>query len=39
VVIEVREARALSSPAYDDGTVSEDEVVAIFRERFADLHG
>jgi hypothetical protein len=39
VVVEVREARALSSPAYDDGSLTEDEVVAIFRARFADLHG
>jgi uncharacterized protein len=38
VVVEVREARAVVSPAYDDGTVSEGEVVRIFRERYAALH-
>ena len=38
VVVEVREARALVSPAYDDGTVTEGEVVRIFRERYANLH-
>jgi hypothetical protein len=26
------------SPAYDDGTVTEGEVVRIFRERYANLH-
>jgi predicted pyridoxine 5'-phosphate oxidase superfamily flavin-nucleotide-binding protein len=35
VVVEVREARELVSPVYDDGAVSEEEVVAIYRERFA----
>ena len=39
VVVEVREARPVSSPAYDDGSLTEEEMVAIFRERFADLHG
>src|SRR4051794_38484468 len=39
VVVEVREARPLSSPVYDDGAMSEEEVVAIFKERYADLHG
>jgi uncharacterized protein len=34
VVIEVREARPLISPAYDDGTVTEDEMIRVFRERF-----
>ena len=38
VVVEVREARAVVSPAYDDGTVTEGEVVRIFRERYANLH-
>ena len=38
VVVEVREARAVVSPAYDDGTVTEGEVVRIFRERYASLH-
>jgi predicted pyridoxine 5'-phosphate oxidase superfamily flavin-nucleotide-binding protein len=39
VVVEVREARAVVSPSYDDGTFDEADVVAIFRERFARLHG
>ena len=34
VVIEVREARPLISPAYDDGTVTEAEIIRVFRERF-----
>src|SRR6476646_1729036 len=38
VVVEVREARAIVSPAYDDGTVTEGEVVRIFRKRYANLH-
>src|SRR4051794_18573775 len=33
-VIEVREARPLVSPVYDDGSVSEAEVVALYRARF-----
>ena len=35
VVVEVREARAVVSPVYDDGTVSEEEVMRVYRERFA----
>jgi len=35
VVVEVREARPVVSPVYDDGTVSEEEVVRIYRERLA----
>jgi hypothetical protein len=35
VVIEVLEARPLSSPVYDDGSVSEAEVAARFRARLA----
>ena len=35
VVVEVREARALVSPAYDDGTRTEAEIVALFRARYA----
>jgi uncharacterized protein len=35
VVVEVREARAVVSPVYDDGTVSEEEMIRIYRERFA----
>ena len=38
VVIEVREARPLVSPAYDDGMATEADVIEIFRERFAALH-
>ena len=38
VVIEVREARPLISPAYDDGT-TEAEVIATHRVRFARLYG
>jgi predicted pyridoxine 5'-phosphate oxidase superfamily flavin-nucleotide-binding protein len=37
-VIKVREARALISPVYDDGALSEAEVVEMFRARFAALH-
>jgi predicted pyridoxine 5'-phosphate oxidase superfamily flavin-nucleotide-binding protein len=33
VVIEVREARPVVSPAYDDGTVTEDEIVRLYRDR------
>jgi uncharacterized protein len=35
VVVEVREARPLVSPVYDEGSVSEEEVIALYRERFA----
>jgi hypothetical protein len=35
VVVEVREARPLISPVYDDGTLTEADVIAIYRERFA----
>jgi predicted pyridoxine 5'-phosphate oxidase superfamily flavin-nucleotide-binding protein len=38
VVVEVREARSLVSPAYDDGTVTEADVVRTFQARFAQLH-
>jgi uncharacterized protein len=37
VVIEVQQARALVSPAYDDGTLTEADVRAIHRARFARL--
>jgi predicted pyridoxine 5'-phosphate oxidase superfamily flavin-nucleotide-binding protein len=37
VVIEVQEARAVVSPAYDDGTLTEMDVRAIHRARFARL--
>ena len=39
VVIEVREARRLVSPAYDDGITTETDVIATHRARFARLHG
>jgi hypothetical protein len=39
VVIEVREARALVSPVYDDGMATEAEVIQTFQARFARLHG
>lgn len=38
VVVEVREARALVSPVYDDGSVTESEVIGTFQARFARLH-
>jgi predicted pyridoxine 5'-phosphate oxidase superfamily flavin-nucleotide-binding protein len=38
VVIQVREARPVVSPAYDDGTATEAEMVRTFRARFARLH-
>ena len=39
VVIEVREARALVSPVYDDGMATEAEVIQTFQAHFARLHG
>jgi hypothetical protein len=38
VVIEVREARALVSPAYDDGIATEADMIRTFQTRFARLH-
>ena len=38
VLIEVRDARPVVSPAYDDGTVTEADMVRTFRARFAQLH-
>jgi predicted pyridoxine 5'-phosphate oxidase superfamily flavin-nucleotide-binding protein len=38
VVIEVLEARPVVSPAYDDGAVTEAEMVQTFRRRFQELH-
>jgi len=38
VLVEVRAAAAVTSPAYDDGTLSEAEVVATHAARFAALH-
>ena len=39
VVIEVREARPVVSPIYDDGTATEADVIRTFQARFARLHG
>lgn len=39
VVVEVRETRPLVSPAYDDATATEADVVHAHRARFARLHG
>lgn len=39
VVVEVRETRAVVSPAYDDGSATEADVVRLHRARFARLHG
>jgi uncharacterized protein len=39
VVIEVREVRELVSPAYDDGILTEADLIRTFRARFAALHG
>lgn len=38
VVVEVRKAEPLISPAYDDGSRTEQEIVAAWREHFARLH-
>jgi uncharacterized protein len=38
VVIEVHEARAIVSPAYDDGITTEADMIRTFQERFARLH-
>jgi uncharacterized protein len=38
VVIEVREARAVVSPAYDDGMATEADMIRRFQTRFARLH-
>jgi uncharacterized protein len=38
VVVEVREAAAVTSPAYDDGATTEAELVETFKARFARLH-
>ena len=38
VVIEVREARPVISPSYDDGKTSEAEIVRVFQARYAALH-
>jgi predicted pyridoxine 5'-phosphate oxidase superfamily flavin-nucleotide-binding protein len=38
VVIEVREASAVVSPAYDDGFLSEADMIRTFQARFARLH-
>jgi hypothetical protein len=33
------EARAVVSPAYDDGVLSEADMIQTFQARFARLHG
>jgi uncharacterized protein len=38
VVIEVQKASELVSPAYDDGTTTEEDVMKRFQARFARLH-
>jgi uncharacterized protein len=38
VVVEVREARPVVSPAYDDGVATERDMVRTFQARFARLH-
>jgi hypothetical protein len=38
VVIEVRHAAPLVSPAYDDGTATEADILEVHRARFARLH-
>jgi predicted pyridoxine 5'-phosphate oxidase superfamily flavin-nucleotide-binding protein len=38
VVIEVHEARPVVSPVYDDGIVTDDEVIKAFQAHFARLH-
>ena len=38
VVIEVQRAEPLISPAYDDGTTTEADILEIHRGRFAGLH-
>lgn len=38
VVIEVRAAHALVSPAYDDGAKEEEEIVKLWQARFERLH-
>jgi predicted pyridoxine 5'-phosphate oxidase superfamily flavin-nucleotide-binding protein len=38
VVIEVREARPVVSPAYDDGVATEADMIRTFQTRFARLH-
>ena len=38
VVIEVRHAEPLISPAYDDGATTEADMLEIHRARFARLH-
>jgi predicted pyridoxine 5'-phosphate oxidase superfamily flavin-nucleotide-binding protein len=38
VIIEVREARAVVSPAYDDGAATEADMIRMFQARYARLH-
>jgi predicted pyridoxine 5'-phosphate oxidase superfamily flavin-nucleotide-binding protein len=37
VIVDVREARSVDSPIYDDGTLTEADVIRTFRARFAGL--
>jgi hypothetical protein len=39
VTIAVQEARAVVSPAYDDGVATEADVIRTFKARYASLHG
>jgi predicted pyridoxine 5'-phosphate oxidase superfamily flavin-nucleotide-binding protein len=38
VLVEVREAHAVVSPAYDDGIATESDMVRTYQKRFARLH-
>src|SRR4051794_12053430 len=38
VVVEVRDARPLTSPVYDDGSVTEEQVADMYRARMGGLH-
>jgi predicted pyridoxine 5'-phosphate oxidase superfamily flavin-nucleotide-binding protein len=38
VLVEVREAHAVISPAYDDGIATESDMVRTYQKRFARLH-
>ena len=38
VVVEVLEARPITSPAYDDGSTTEAELIRTFQHRFARMH-
>jgi uncharacterized protein len=38
VVIQIHEARPLVSPAYDDGAITEAEMIRLFRARLSGIH-